>query len=385
MTSASLRASLEKYLEGTISKEEFLEIWKTLQDPRHNNQWFSVIDSTLSDEELHQLSDPDSAKQALLEIKAKLRIEQNSPTFHTGLRAWKAVAAILVIIGASLAGVIYLTGKKKETAIVQTVNADRPGKSKTQRVLLTLADGTTLDPDSLQNGSIVNLGMARLVKLANGQLKYDPLIAHKSEHAAIGYNTMSTPAGKQYQLILPDGSKVWLNAQTTIVYPVVFNSNKRMVKVSGEAYFEISADKSKPFEVQAGNIQVEVLGTHFNVNAYPNEENTKTSLLEGSVKINNHILKPGQAYVNGKLFKTDVYQDVSWKEGVFNFNNQHFAQVMRILARWYDLDIEYPNGIPTREYAGEMGINLDLTQMLKGLEDSGLHFKLEGRRLIVQP
>jgi ferric-dicitrate binding protein FerR (iron transport regulator) len=194
---------------------------------------------------------------------------------------------------------------------------------------------------------------------------------------------MSTPRGGQYQLSLPDGSKVWLNSESSITYPVVFAAQERKVKITGEAYFEVAKDKTKPFRVETNDMQVEVLGTHFNVKAYADEGPTKTSLLEGSVKIDKQILKPGQAFTNGRIVPTDVDQDVAWKNGIFNFNNQNLSQVMKELARWYDLEIAYPDGIPQKEYGGEIGRNLKLNQVLKGLGNSGVHFELNGRRVTV--
>ena len=130
---------------------------------------------------------------------------------------------------------------------------------------------------------------------------------------------------------------------------------------------------------------MEVLGTHFNINAYSDEDHIKTSLLEGSVSVNRMLLRPGQAYIHGSIRSTDIDQDIAWKNGVFNFNNQTLTQVMRQLARWYDLEVVYPQGVPIKEYGGEMGRNLTLDQVLKGLENSGVHFQLNGTQLIVRP
>ena len=205
-----------------------------------------------------------------------------------------------------------------------------------------------------------------------------------SQPETISYNKMSTPRGGQYQLTLPDGSVIWLNAESSITYPTVFSGNERKVSITGEVYFEVVKDKSKPFKVIAGDQQIEVLGTHFNINAYKDEDHVKTSLLEGSVKVNQQILKPGEAFQNGKVNATNVAQDIAWKNGIFNFNNQSLAQVMRQLARWYNLEVVYPEGVPRKEYGGEMGRNLTLSQVLKGLENSGIYFELEGRKLLVK-
>jgi len=216
-------------------------------------------------------------------------------------------------------------------------------------------------------------------------LQYQLLNGQVPASTILQYNTMSTPRGGQYRLTLPDGTLVWLNAESSITYPTVFAATERSVTVTGEAYLEVAKEKNRPFRVMAGDANIEVLGTHFNINAYANEGHTKTSLLEGSVKINSRILQPGQAFANGEVFQTNVARDVAWKNGVFNFNDQNLAQVMRQLARWYNLEVEYPLGVPKKEYGGEMGRNLSLGQVLKGMESTGLRFELNGRKLTVKP
>ncbi|HMI63375.1 MAG TPA: FecR family protein, partial [Puia sp.] len=259
-------------------------------------------------------------------------------------------------------------------------NKIKPG---TQKAMLTLADGTVVALDSTANGKIAQQGATQVVKLASGQIRYQAANA-TDEEGKDAYNVMSTPMGGQYQLTLPDGSNVWLNAGSSITYPTAFPGNKREVKITGEVYFEVAKDKNKTFRVTTGDQEIEVLGTHFNINAYADEDHIKTSLLQGAVKVNKVLLQPGQAFTHGKVEPTNVDQDIAWKNGVFNFNNQTLAQVMRQLARWYDLEIVYPQGIPKKEYGGEIGRNLTLDQVLKGLENSGIHFQLNGRRLIVK-
>jgi ferric-dicitrate binding protein FerR (iron transport regulator) len=147
----------------------------------------------------------------------------------------------------------------------------------------------------------------------------------------------------------------------------------------------VAKDRSRPFRVLAEDTYIEVLGTHFNVNAYKDGGPVRTTLLEGSVKINNSLMKPGEAYADGKVFPTNVQQAVAWKNGVFNFNDQNLSQIMPQLARWYDVEVAFPDGIPEKQYGGEIGRDLNLLQVLKGLENSGIHFELQGRRLLVRP
>jgi ferric-dicitrate binding protein FerR (iron transport regulator) len=251
-----------------------------------------------------------------------------------------------------------------------------------QKAVLTLSDGSTIVLDNAGNGQIAQQGQTQVIKLGNGEIQYKSG-NQKTGAREVVFNTMSTPRGGQYQLVLPDGSKVWLNSESSITYPVMFSHQERKVKITGEAYFEVAKDKTKPFRVETGDMKVEVLGTHFNVKAYADEGPTKTSLLEGSVKVDMQVLKPGQAFINGRIVPTNVEQDVAWKNGIFNFNNENLTQVMKQLARWYDLDIVYPDGVPQKEYGGEIGRNLKLNQVLKGLENSGVHFELNGKRVTV--
>ncbi|MEP7259442.1 MAG: FecR family protein, partial [Flavitalea sp.] len=371
-----------------------LESQQVLGQEEHEEEWLRKMEMLLVNKALHGLSDHRRASEALASIKARIAEEENHslPTMapisrihFIRSRFFRYAAAVVLLAGAALY-IFNVQRKNQYPAIAQNV----PVKAKDilpggQKAMLTLGDGTTIVLDNAANGKIAQQGHTQVLKLANGQLQYEALDNNNAEGSnKISYNTMSTPRGGQYQLTLPDGSNIWLNAESSITYPTAFAGNDRKVKITGEVYFEVAKDKTKPFIVTAGEQQVEVLGTHFNINAYTDEGQIKTSLLEGSVKINKEILEPGQAYMNGKISATDVDRDVAWKNGVFNFNDQTLMQVMRQLARWYNLEVAYPQGVPKKEYGGEMGRNLSLDQVLKGLENSGVHFQLTGRRLTVK-
>jgi ferric-dicitrate binding protein FerR (iron transport regulator) len=206
---------------------------------------------------------------------------------------------------------------------------------------------------------------------------------------------MSTPRGGQYQLTLADGSQVWLNAESSITYPTAFNGNDRKVSITGEAYFEVAKDKKKPFRVDIGPATIEVLGTHFNMNTYKDEQTNKTTLLEGSVRIKtvhtSLTLRPGQqGQYNPRTnnlslaVHPDVEQAVAWKNGVFNFNNVKLEEAMRQIARWYDVQVVYEKTIPATTFGGKMGRDLKLSQVLKLLGEMGIQFRIEGKKLIVQ-
>lgn len=394
MRSPELQRLLEKYVNNSISAEEFRQLWTSLSEDRFDADWHETIGRILDEKKLQDLSDQEQTGARLAQIMALISNEQpamdqqdpgGKPSKIVGLvrhRILRYAAAAIVLFAFGL----YLANRKtdnKSSAAVVAKQSPEPIKPGTPKAMLTLADGTIVTLDSVANGKIAQQGATQIVKLANGQIRYQA-VPTPDKPGEMAYNVMSTPMGGQYQLTLPDGSTVWLNAGSSITYPTSFPGNTREVKITGEVYFEIAKDKNKTFVVTAREQKIEVLGTHFNINAYADEEHVRTSLLEGAVKVNKVLLQPGQAFTQDRIEPTDIDQDIAWKNGVFNFNNQNLAQVMRQLARWYDLEIVYPQGIPKKEYGGEIGRNLTLDQVLKGLENSGVHFQLNGRRLIVR-
>ncbi|WP_166437087.1 FecR family protein [Niastella caeni] len=273
-----------------------------------------------------------------------------------------------------------------------------PGKTS---ALLTLADGSKVKLDSSVVGLLTQQGEMDVVN-NNGTLIYQEKSQAKNE---LLFNTLSTANGETYKVVLADGSKVWLNAGASIRYPVAFTSSERKVEITGEAYFEVSPlpalpggeGEKKPFIVhvthqRSAGMDVQVVGTHFNINAYNDDDTIKTTLLEGSVKVRQDnsvtLLKPGQqAQVNNGI--TRVVNDanlesvVAWKNGRFIFNNADITVIMRQLARWYDIGVVYEGAKPTQLFVGEMERNLSLAQVMRLLEYSGIRFRIEGKKLIV--
>jgi ferric-dicitrate binding protein FerR (iron transport regulator) len=305
---------------------------------------------------------------------------------------WKYAAAILMIFG--IGTYLYINQQKEKPSVTQTnpvpvQNDVAPGGN---RATLTLADGRKIELDNAQKGQIAKEENATINKTADGKIVYDP---NEKLGNKILFNTMSTPRGGQCQLTLPDGSQVWLNAESSITYPTAFNANERKVSITGEAYFEVAKDKKKPFRVDIGPATIEVLGTHFNMNTYKDEQTNKTTLLEGSVRIKtvhtSLTLRPGQqGQYNPRTnnlslaVHPDVEQAVAWKNGVFNFNNVKLEEAMRQIARWYDVQVVYEKTIPATTFGGKMGRDLKLSQVLKLLGEMGIQFRIEGKKLIVQ-
>lgn len=205
-------------------------------------------------------------------------------------------------------------------------------------------------------------------------------------------NTLSTGRGETYQVQLPDGSKVWLNAMTSLKYPANFSTSKeRRVRLDGEAYFEVSKDKQHPFIVSSDNQEVKVLGTHFNISGYPDEASVKTTLLEGAVLVNNRELKPGQqASLKEKIItitNTDVEEAVAWKAGMFMFTDLNLGELMKMVSRWYDVDVVYTSKeVINQQFSGSVSRFQKVSQLIQVLERTNLvKFKIEGRKITISP
>lgn len=307
-------------------------------------------------------------------------------------KTWFRYAAAILII-AGFGAYLWMSRSAKENAapIVKAtpdIEIDvAPGGDK---AMITLADGSTIVLDSAANGALAQQGGARIVKHENGQIEY---VYAGGQPGKVYYNTLSTPRGGQYRLALPDGTQVWLNSASSITYPTAFIEDTRTVSITGEAYFEAAKAENQPFRVTVNDMTVEALGTHFNINSYADEISMNTTLLEGAVRVTKGrdkvVLKPGQqsrAFNNKQrlsVVKADIEQVIAWKNGAFHFENKNLKEAMREISRWYDLDIRYEGDTPDIEFGGEIGRDLNLSQVIKGLSVSGLHFRMENEKTLV--
>ncbi|WP_188315920.1 FecR family protein [Chitinophaga agrisoli] len=295
-------------------------------------------------------------------------------------------AAILLPVGAAI--LYFLQPVSKPANTIQAVALqDLPPA--THGAVLTLGDGSKLTLDSARKGLLASQGGAR-VMLSQGTLAYDAQNA-----GTVSYNTLSTPRGRLFQLVLPDGSAVWLNAASSITFPTRFAGNERIVTLTGEAYFDIRPDAAKPFRVKlANNTTVQVLGTAFNINAYDNESAITATLISGRVQVNgignnSRVLQPGyQASLSYtaagiQVSRADTSQVLAWKNGIFNFDNADVQTVMKQLERWYNIEVQYENGVPAISFGGKMDRNLSLKNITRMLEISKVHCRLEGKKLII--
>ena len=349
----------------------------------------------------HFSDDLENSREISPETSAKLfkaihdKISAESKPVRRRVIPLRKIAVAATVMGLLLLStfLLYNRNTSKETANAEVdkrrfKNDVLPGGDK---ATLTLADGSTVVLDDARNGTLAQQGSSKVIKV-DGKLMYDPANNNSKE---IVYNTISTPNGGQYQLELPDGSLVWLNATSSIHFPTSFVGKERRVEVTGEAYFEVAKNRDMPFIVTVNGSEVQVLGTHFNVNAYSDEDNVKTTLLEGSVKFvsgtNINMLRPGQQsqLASNGLIKVvsnvDVDEVVAWKNGMFDFDNAGIETVMRQLSRWYDVEIEY-KGKTDDQFIAEMRRNIKLSDALKALELTGkVKFEIQGKKIIVLP
>lgn len=391
MSSDQFRYLIDRYISDGITPEETVQLRRLLTEPQYAAVLEDIMDRQLAGNTASAGDYSEVVNRLKISLEQKITNEQELPPVRrlSFLRRWAAAAAILVLLAAGYFFLFTDRSSKQAPIVSQSPVIDiAPGK---EGAILTLADGRTVVLDSLGNGVIATQNGSTVV-LKNGQLAYDA----DGAATAIAYNTMSTPKGRQFQLVLPDGTKVWLNAASSLRYPTVFAGTEREVEVTGEAYFEVAKNKQKPFRVKINEqTTVEVLGTHFNINSYQNEEHINTTLLEGSVKVINGneriIITPGQqAQVAGQakikvVNGVDLEKVMAWKNGMFNFQDATLKEVMRQLERWYDIDVVYEKGVAEPEFMGKMGKDLSLSEVLRGLRMSEVHTRIEGRKLIVMP
>ena len=305
------------------------------------------------------------------------------------MRTWWAAAAVLVL---AVAGGAYLWNHKsnqqgQSVAVTKPIQDVAPGKT---GAILTLADGSQVELDSSKGGVIATQSGAKVL-LRNNQLVYD---AQGAEKDKVVYNTVSTPRGRQYQITLPDGSQVWLNAASSIRYPNHFTGSERKVEITGEAYFDVAKNAFTPFVVKAGDEEIQVLGTEFNVMSYDDESYIKTTLVNGSVRVGvdyaARVLKPGQQSQVGKNESLQVKNDIdvdeviAWKNGKFAFSDVELETIMKQVARWYDVEVSFSDKI-FEKYNIHISRNVPVSKLLNYMEMSGgVHFEIDGKKIIVR-
>jgi ferric-dicitrate binding protein FerR (iron transport regulator) len=390
ITQDTAYALIEKQFSATLTEAEKADLDEWLLADANRNAYIDKASDLMMSTGEYQLYDAAYWQPVLNRV---LETDRTAATVHPlpqrkrTLLPWMAAAAVLLVM---LAGVFYLVQKPQQAKTLAEAKIKDVAPGHTGAVL-TLADGRVVQLDSLADGVVASDNGAEIRMNAQG------LVYNNKGVTANAYNTVSTPVGRQFMLTLPDGSRVWLNSTSSLRYPVAFTGNERRVEVSGEAYFEVTANAAKPFKVQTERYGVlEVLGTAFNINAYADEKSGATTLVSGAVRVNTGstqlVLQPGQQaqvsvtqaiHLNAH---PNLEQVTAWKDGVFNFDDQPLEVVMRQLARWYNIEIVYQGRVPNIELFGAMGKNLNLLQVLHVLDDAGVKFKMEEtNKLVIMP
>lgn len=335
----------------------------------------------------------DEQLRAELKMMHSFNAEDNFSVFerrhiHPVKRLWPKIAvAASIIIACTLGGYYFLSEKSDKQNDFAMVNDVLPGKN---AATLTLANGKNIALEDAHNGELAKEAGVVITKTSDGQLIYE--IKDQGNSGGTKNNSLTTARGETYRVRLPDGSLVWINAATTLSYPASFSAlKKRTVELNGEAYFEVAKDRTRPFVVKTAKQELVVLGTHFNINSYTDEAQTVTTLLEGSVRINEKtLLKPGeqaQLADNGNIqvHAANVEEALGWKNGFFLFDKDDLPTVMRQISRWYNIDVKYEGEVPKASFDGKVYRNLNLSKALDVLKYANVKFRFEGKTIIITP
>ena len=419
MQSQRIHYLLDRYIKGLLTGEDERELAKLLQDPAQESFFREELVRLLETEAMEAIAGQGEMTEAAAGqmwepvLQRVLSVDKTAGGDASGeadedktdgtrvrrigylFRRWSVAAVFLLLIGGG--AFFFLRGR--EARPIATVAAKpsaliHPGAN---RAILTLANGQQIILNNVQNGTIGQQGNIKVIKLDSGELAYaTPAVESPADQLAKGpmYNTITTPRGGQYQVTLADGTKVWLNAESSIRFPTAFVGRNREVELTGEAYFEVKADKDKPFLVKAGQTETRVLGTNFNIMAYSDEGAVKTTLLDGAVSValgtHSALLRPGEQgqydEYRGSITTRPVNTRavVAWKDGYYFFDRTPVQSVMRQIARWYDVTIVYQGAAPKDEIVGKLPRTADVKEVLHIMELIGIHFRIEGKTIVVQ-
>jgi ferric-dicitrate binding protein FerR (iron transport regulator) len=390
MQKEEVQELVEKYLHNIASKEEEERLL----------QWYWRESNLKSEWELNSF-------QSELDLKSKIytkiteQDESETDQYNSEKNKFKKIGIALLFFTILALAAFFNSNQFRKSNTDKTLVVEQPvdilpGGSK---AILTLADGRKIELDESKNGILVDQGGIKVHKNSDGIIEYTfskkeiPSL-NSLDPAEPVFNTIETPVGGKYQLNLADGSKVWLNSSSSIRFPIFFSKDKREVELKGEAYFEVSKDSKRKFSVRSGIQTVEVLGTQFNINAYSDEKSIKTTLFEGEIRVidlkTNHskLLKPGeQSNVDQsiQIRKIDTQTEIAWKEGYFHFKKANIETVMRQLGRWYGVTARYEGNLPEHHFSGAISNNLTLLEVFEILEKSNIHFRLDGKEVVVMP
>lgn len=378
----------DRFQDHSITAIEREELAVLLRDAANEDAVKEWIDEQITSGEVPHYPMNEAAANDILEAVLKIPLPERPVKTVSMFRRWHwAAAALILITGAYFFGGQHFLKKTPDRTQTKNIIRDiAPGR---EGAILTLADGSRLVLDSLPNGKIASQHGAQLI-LDSGRLTYTTTANATGE---VAFNTITTPRGRQFRVTLPDGSRVWLNAASSIRYPARFPDHERKIFITGEVYFEVAPDPGAPFLVNINNkADIEVLGTSFNINAYENEEHVTATLLTGSLRIKKggqeRILKPGQ---QASLLKniqvtedTDLEKVVAWKDGFFDFSGIDMEHAMRQIARWYEVEVVYTGKVPDIRFYGRISRDISLAGLVRGLNSTtGANMKISEGRLII--
>lgn len=387
---------LKRYLDNTISTTEAEELFAWLKDASFEDN--SEVEQIMANYYQNSFTDAatiatqrgrDQLEQLLKKINADQE-KQAAPVKHMNNKWWLAAASIIILLGVG-SYFIFFNNAQPNNNMAKTLPAipkdiEAP---KQNRAVITLSNGQQVSIDSLTSGQLAMQGNMLITKNSNGEIIY----SGTENNGAMAYNTLFNPRGSKVQTItLADGTQVWLNAESSLRYPVAFSGKDRKVEITGEAYFEVAHNAQMPFYVASNDVSVKVLGTHFNVNAYEDESLLKITLLEGLVNVSKGStalkLTPGQQAEIGTSISLNkdcnTEEVMAWKNGFFAFRHSDLNVILKQLSRWYAIDVDYKGSGKKQEFSGKIDRNLGLSEVLKILERTGVHFKIEGgKRLTI--
>lgn len=388
MSITRLQYLTERCLLQQATPEERSELMNLLADPENESIAKQVIQETYTRGNASVDMQPETAT-AVFEAIIQADKEPGK-LVRKKFIGWAVAASFLAVAGIVL---FFLLQNDPPPVVADNSSNDIEAPS-ANRAMIALADGRRILLESLDSGQLATQGNVSLIKLANGRIAYK--MTNGQTVTELQYNTLINPKGsKVIHMTLADGSRVWLNAGSSITYPVAFTGDERKVELNGEGYFEVAKDPSKKFIVAANGATTEVLGTHFNVMAYDNETKVKVTLLEGVVEVyglaykGKTLLRPGQqaaltdTYPGIALTRPDLEQVMAWKEGVFTFNDLSFEEVMRKVERWYDVTVVYTNEVPKISLQGNLSANTSLRGTLEAIKFQGVNVELRGRTITI--
>lgn len=386
MLSARIEYLVERYFDNSATAAEKQELAQWIDGEATPDELEAALGAAWETHvPLIQMPD-EMSDRIVASLFGAAPAEKELPPVRRIRYGWWAAASVLLLGAGGWWALQRTTPKPPDLANKQTryKNEVAPGGNK---ATLTLADGSVITLDSAGNGLLTQQGDVKIVKQSNGELSYEG-----NSNGEAMYNKMATPRGGQYRLKLPDGTMVWLNAASSIFYPAAFTGKERKVTITGEVYFEVAANVNMPFKVVAGSTAITVMGTRFNVNAYPDEAAVSTTLVDGAVKVatggTEAVLKPGQqAKVNAGALTVvnniDTEEIIAWKNGFFQFTDADMPTVMRQIEQWYDVKVNYEGGIPKRSFGGGIQRSLPLSEVLSILEANDVKFKIDGKNITV--